>query len=108
MLLCAAFAIALSGCHAKSSLTPLQAQGKQVFEVGCAHCHVENDQHMTPAPPDLHGLFTRKTLPDGAPATDAEVEHVLMTGKGSMPSFAYQMTHRQMEAVIAYLHTKMR
>lgn len=103
-LLCAAFAVALSGCHSKPSPTPLQAQGKQVFDVGCAHCHVANDQHLKPAPPDLRGLFTRKTMPDGAPATDAEVQHLLMTGKGSMPSFAYQMTPKQMEAVIAYLH----
>jgi mono/diheme cytochrome c family protein len=104
MLLCAAFAAALSGCHRKPSLTPLQAQGKQLFDVGCAHCHVQNDQHLTPAPPDLRGLFTHNSMPDGAPATDAEVEHILTAGKGSMPSFAYQMNHRQMEAVIAYLH----
>lgn len=103
-LLCAAFAAALSGCHAKPSLTPLQAEGKQVFDVGCAHCHVENDQHMTPAPPDLRGIFTHKNMPDGQPATDAKVEQLLMNGKGSMPSFAYQMTPQQMAAVIAYLH----
>lgn len=99
--------VCLSGCRSKPSLTPLQAQGKQVFDVGCAHCHVSNDQHLNPAPPDLRGLFTRKTLPEGEPATDAEVEQLLMAGKGMMPSFAYQMTHQQMVAVIAYLHTNL-
>ena len=95
----------LSGCHrGKPPLTPLEAQGKQVFEEGCAHCHVENNQHLNPPPPDLRGLFTRKTLPDGQPATDAQVEHLLLTGKAMMPSFAYQMTPKQMAAVIAYLH----
>ncbi len=103
-LLCVAFGIVLSGCHSKPSLTPLQAQGKQVFDVGCAHCHVSNDQHLNPPPPDLRGLFTRKTMPDGAPATDAELQRLLIAGKGSMPSFAYQMTPQQMSAVIAYLH----
>jgi mono/diheme cytochrome c family protein len=44
-------------------------------------------------------------LPDGKPATDAEVEQVLMTGKGMMPSFAYQMSKEQMDAVVDYLHT---
>jgi mono/diheme cytochrome c family protein len=98
-------AMAAAGCRtSKPALTPLEAQGKQVFAVGCAHCHVYNNWRITPAPPDLHGLFTRKTLPDGEPATDAEVERVLMTGKGKMPSFAYQMTSQQMTALIAYLH----
>jgi len=56
----------------------------------------------------LHGLFNHNTLPDGEPATDAEVEHVLATGKGMMPPFAYQMSRKQMDAVVAYLHTGMR
>ncbi len=104
-----AIAFSLAGCRPSPSkpapaLTPLQAQGKHVYDVGCVHCHVSNSQRLTPVPPDLRGLFTRKTLPDGGPATDAEVERVLMTGKGKMPSFAYQMTHPQMAAVIAYLH----
>jgi mono/diheme cytochrome c family protein len=103
-LLGAAFGTAVSGCHRHSSLTPLQAQGKQVFDVGCAHCHVENTQHLKPAPPDLRGLFAHTDMPDGQPATDARVEQLLMTGKGSMPSFAYQMTPQQITAVIAYLH----
>ena len=100
-------AVVLAGCRQSkpaATLTPLQAQGEHVFDVGCAHCHVTNSQRLTPAPPDLRGLFTRKTMPDGEPATDAEVERVLMTGKGMMPSFVYQMTHQQMVAVIAYLH----
>ncbi len=103
VLAAAVLGAAVSGCHAKASLTLLQAQGKQVFDVGCAHCHVSNDLHMQPAPPDLRGLFSHPTLPGGEPATDASVQHLLMTGKGRMPSFAYQMTPRQMAAVIAYL-----
>jgi len=47
-------------------------------------------------------------LPDGAPATDAEVKRILISGKGNMPSFAYQMTQGQMDALLAYLHTGMR
>ncbi len=107
--LAVAIALVLAGCRTSpskpaSTLTPLQAQGKHVFDVGCAYCHVTNTQRLTPVPPDQRGLFTRKTLPDRGPATDAGVEHVLMTGKGQMPSFEYQMTQQQMAAVIAYLH----
>jgi mono/diheme cytochrome c family protein len=94
-----------AGCHVQSALTPQQAEGKRLYDTGCAHCHKENDLHLKKVPPNLHGLFSRKTLPDGAPATDAEVERVLMTGKGMMPSFAYQMTKEQMDALLAYLHT---
>ncbi len=94
----------VAGCHSVPSLTPQQAQGKLLYETGCAHCHEENDLHLKKVPPNLDGLFKRGTLPDGAPATDAEVERVMLTGKGMMPSFAYQMTKEQMDALLAYLH----
>ena len=97
-----------AGCHVQSALTPQQEEGKRLYDAGCAHCHEENDLHLKKVPPDLHGLFKRKTLPDGAPATDAEVERILLAGKGTMPSFAYQMTQEQMNALLAYLHTGMR
>ncbi len=103
-----AVAAGLAGCRSAPKLTAQQAEGKRVYDVGCAGCHEENDLHLKKVPPDLHGLFNRSTLPDGAPATDAEVEHLIMTGKGMMPSFAYQLTREQMEAVLAYLHTGMR
>ena len=95
----------LAGCRATPKLTTEQTEGKHLYDVGCAHCHEENDLHLKKVPPDLHGLFNRTSLPDGAPATDAEVEKILLSGKGTMPSFAYQMSRQQMEAVIAYLHT---
>lgn len=95
----------LGGCHSTPPLTPQQAEGKHVYQVGCAHCHEDNDLALKKVPPNLHGLFRSKTLPDGEPATDAAVERVVMTGKGMMPSFAYQMTPEQLNALIAYLHT---
>jgi mono/diheme cytochrome c family protein len=95
----------LAGCHSAPSRSPELAQGKRLFDTGCAHCHEENDLHLKKVPPNLHGLFSGKTLPDGAPATDAEVKRVLLAGKGMMPSFAYQMSQQQMDALITYLHT---
>ncbi len=104
----ALIAAEIMGCHATPKLTDQQAEGKHLYDFGCAHCHEENDLHLKKVPPNLHGLFNRNTLPDGEPATDAEVEQVLLTGKGMMPSFAYQMTKEQMDAVVAYLHTGLR
>ncbi len=94
----------LAGCHSAPKLTPQQAEGQRLFALGCAHCHEENDLHLSPVPPNLHGVYRRGSLPDGAPATDAEVRHLLLFGKGMMPSFAYQMTAEQTDAVVAYLH----
>ena len=98
----------LAGCRSEPPLTHQQLEGKRVYQEGCAHCHEENDLALKKVPPNLHDLFGRKTLPDGEPATDAEVEHVVMTGKGMMPSFAYQMSPEQLNALIAYLHTRLR
>jgi mono/diheme cytochrome c family protein len=106
-VLCTAIAGAIAGCRSAPKLTPQEAEGKHVYDVGCAHCHEENDLHLKKIPPDLHGLFSRKKLPDGEPATDGEVEHVVLTGKGMMPSFAYQLTREQMDALLAYLRTGM-
>jgi mono/diheme cytochrome c family protein len=104
-LLATAAAGCAAGCRPAMTLTLQQAEGKHLYNIGCAHCHEENDQHLKKVPPNLHGLFSRNTLPDGEPATDAEVEQILIAGKGTMPSFAYQMTKEQMDAVVAYLHS---
>jgi mono/diheme cytochrome c family protein len=100
--------LCLAACRAKPALTAQQEEGKRVYDVGCAHCHEENDLRLKKVPPDLHGLFNKDKLPDGEPATDAQVEQVLMKGKGLMPSFAYQMSREQMDALLAYLHAGIR
>jgi mono/diheme cytochrome c family protein len=106
--LVAVVAAGVAGCRPAPTLTQQQAEGKHLYDVGCAHCHEQNDLRLKKVPPSLHGVFSRNTLPDGEPATDVEVEQILITGKGTMPSFAYQMTKEQMDAVVAYLHTGLR
>jgi mono/diheme cytochrome c family protein len=103
-----ALAIASTGCHSKLELTPQQAEGKHLYEVRCAHCHRDNDLALKKVPPDLHGLFTRATLPSGAPATDHEISRVVLAGKGMMPSFNGRFTDQQMSDLLAYLHTGLR
>ncbi len=101
-------AVEIVGCRSTQKLTDQQAEGEHLYNIGCAHCHEQNDLHLKRVPPSLHDLFTRSTLPDGEPATDEQVEQVLRSGKGMMPSFAYQMTKEQMDAVVAYLHSGLR
>ena len=74
----------------------------------CAHCHEDNDLALKKVPPDLHGLFTRPTLPSGIPATDEAVRQNVLKGRGMMPGFAGRFDDEQMAALLAYLHTGMR
>jgi mono/diheme cytochrome c family protein len=99
---------ALGGCQAASPLTPQETEGKHLYQVRCAHCHEDNDLALKKVPPELHGVFARKTLPSGVPATDAAVRQNVLTGKGMMPGFAGRFTEEQMAALLAYLHTGLR
>lgn len=95
----------VAGCRSKAALTPQQAEGKHLYDVRCAHCHEYNDLGLKKAPPNLHGLFNRATLPSGLPATDENVAREVLSGRGMMPPFAGRFTQDQMAALLAYLHT---
>ena len=98
----------LAGCRSAPQLTPQQAAGKHLYQVRCAHCHEDNDLALKKVPPDLRGLFDRKTLPSGIPATDAAVVDNVLKGRGLMPGFAGRFDQEQMAALLAYLHTGLR
>ena len=107
-LVCLGMVVSLPGCHSRATLNPQEAEGKHLYQVRCAHCHEENDLGLKKIPPDLHGLFDRKTLPGGAPATDDAVRQIVLKGKGMMPSFNGRFTEEQITALTAYLHTGLR
>jgi mono/diheme cytochrome c family protein len=100
--------VAVAGCRSTPRLTAQEAAGKHLYQVRCAHCHEDNDLALKKVPPNLHGLFDRKTLPSGVPATDAAVESNVLNGKGMMPGFAGRFDREQMAALLAYLHTGLR
>jgi mono/diheme cytochrome c family protein len=104
----AVMGLEMTACHAAQKLTPQQAEGKHLYEVRCAHCHEDNDLALKKAPPDLHGVFERKNLPSGIPATDAAVRQNVLVGRGMMPGFNSRFTEEQMAALLAYLHTGLR
>ena len=106
--LAASLGLGLGGCHVALSLTPQEAAGKRLYQARCAHCHEENDLALKKIPPDLRGVFDRKTLPSGASATDAAVRQNVLAGKGMMPAFAGRFTEEQMAALLTYLHTGLR
>lgn len=97
-----------AGCHSTEPLTSQEAEGKHLYAGRCAHCHEENDLALKKIPPDLHGIFRHSTLPSGAPATDAQIERVVLAGKGLMPAFTGRFDQEQMAALLAYLHKGLR
>lgn len=108
LAVCCLAPIFAAGCHAKSSLTPQQAEGKHLYDVRCAHCHEYNDLGLKKVPPNLHGVFGHARLPSGLPATDENVAREVLSGRGMMPAFAGRFTREQMAALLAYLHTGMK
>jgi mono/diheme cytochrome c family protein len=101
-----AVSLGIGGCHSSRALTQQEAEGKHLYEVRCAHCHEDNDLALKKVPPDLRGMFDRKSLPSGAPATDDAVRRNVLVGRGLMPGFAGRFTEEQMAALLAYLHAR--
>lgn len=103
-----ALSFAFAGCHSADSLTPQQAEGKHLYDVRCAHCHEDNDLALKKVPPNIHHVFAHANLPSGAPATDVNVERVVLNGKGMMPAFTGRFTQEEMNDLLAYLHAGVR
>jgi mono/diheme cytochrome c family protein len=101
-------AMSVAGCRLTPSLTPQQAEGKHLYDSRCAHCHEDNDLGLKKVPPNLHRVFSSSTLPSGSAASDDNVERVVLSGKGMMPSFSGRFTKAQLDALVAYMHTGMR
>jgi cytochrome c553 len=72
----------------------LAATGRHLFLMNCAHCH--GDDATGDEGPDLHGL--RKN--------DARVAGLVQNGiKGEMPRFNEKLSEKDVQALIAYLHS---
>ena len=108
LLFSAGLACLFAACRSSQPLSAQQAAGKHLYAVRCAHCHEENDLQLKKAPPDLHAAFKSAKLPSGAPATDAEIRRIILSGKGMMPGFNGRFDDVQMSALLAYLHTDLR
>jgi mono/diheme cytochrome c family protein len=108
LIIFAVLVLTFAACRENPPLTTQEAEGKHLYEVRCAHCHEDNDLALKKVPPSLHAVFKSASLPSGAPAADVEVRHVVLAGKGMMPSFNGRFDDAQMSALLAYLHTGLR
>ena len=106
-----AAAMGVTGCSKSghpvgAELSAQQAQGKQIFTSTCGPCHDTNEIPLPTKPPKLDGLFHKATLPSGAPATDDQVRKTITEGRGVMPPFGAALKSGEIDAILAYLHTK--
>ncbi len=89
---------------AQLGLDPQQANGRRVFNFTCAGCH-DAYGNQGKGGPSLKGLFQKKELPSGTPANDLRVREVILDGRATMPGFRRSLTDRQVDDLLAYLHT---
>jgi mono/diheme cytochrome c family protein len=98
-------ALGLTACSHHPSAEEI-SRGKTIFTTNCALCHESGSLSLPTPPPKLDGLFSKATLPSGAPATDAQVRKTITEGRGIMPPFGPVLQPDEMDALIAYLHTR--
>jgi protein SCO1 len=83
----------------------ISSAGQELFVIHCAACHEDERPDLRKQPPKLDGLFQSKTLPSGAPATDAQVRKTIIRGRRTMPAFDQRLSEQDVEALVGYLHT---
>ncbi len=89
---------------AELGLNAQQAAGRRVFDDRCARCH-EAYSSKDLQGPTLKHVYRKTYLPSGAPANDDRVSDVIKYGRAKMPAFGPVLTQRQIDDLIAYLHT---
>lgn len=97
------------GCAPGKQNSPVGAaaeQGKALYDMHCAACHEDTKLDLAKKPPKLDGLFERRTLPSGAPATREQVRKTILEGRGIMPPFGQTLSKDDLDDLVAYLRTK--
>lgn len=96
----------LAGCSwLGDRLADDKSRGRALFVVHCADCHQTPHPELHKQPPKLEGLFQSKTLPSGAPSTDAQVRKTIIEGQGTMPAFDQRLSEKDVDDLVRYLHT---
>ncbi|HEY6251437.1 MAG TPA: cytochrome c [Candidatus Angelobacter sp.] len=112
ILLLAVFPLLLAGCSkdpdqqtdAELGLNAGQAHGRRVYKVYCAVCHTAYSSRAGKGP-SLQGLYRKQYLPSGLIANDRFVEQTIVRGRNMMPSLGNSLSQKDVEDLIAYLHS---
>jgi len=96
----------LVGCSSRAeNSADAEQRGAILFAMHCSPCHESTNSQLKVQPPSLRRLFASKSLPSGAPATDAQVRRTIIEGKGIMPAFDQHLTRDDINSIVKYLHT---
>jgi mono/diheme cytochrome c family protein len=104
-------ALTLAGCDvelrksdAQLGLNPQQAAGRRIYDEHCARCHRAYSSRDLQGP-SLKGVLKRRYLSSGQPANDERVLDLLRYGRSKMPAYGQVLNPKQMDDLLAYLHT---
>lgn len=89
---------------AEFGLTPQQASGRRVYDLHCLGCHAAYSRSGKNGP-SLEGVFRKPYFPSGTPANDDRMKDIIILGRPMMPAFRNQLTEKQLNDLLAYLHT---
>jgi mono/diheme cytochrome c family protein len=98
-----------TGCNSSSSakprpLTVEEQRGRDLFQANCAICHNPYKNEPLQGPP-LVKLFRKQELPSGLPVNDEHVRDTILMGRRNMPRFNDVLDEKQINDLLAYLHT---
>jgi mono/diheme cytochrome c family protein len=90
---------------AQLGLNPQQAAGRHIYDEHCDRCHAPYSSRGKKGP-SMKGVFKKQFLAQsGLPANDDRVAEIIRYGRNTMPGFGQVLTQRQIEDLLAYLHT---
>ncbi len=89
---------------AELGLNAQQAAGRRVYDARCAECHYAYSKRDLRGP-SLNGIFKKQFMSSGIPANDDRVTDIILLGRAKMPAFQNKLTQKQLDDLMAYLHT---
>ncbi len=87
--------------HAQEGKSTAMADGERIFQQ-CSGCHAAKATEGK-AGPSLKGLFKRRNLLNGAPATEPNIRSRIKHGGDGIPSYEQVLSAKELDQVIAYL-----
>ena len=97
--------VRLRQTDAQLGLNSQQAAGRRIYDQYCDRCHAPYSSRGRQGP-SMRGVFKNQYLSlSGLPANDERVAEIIRTGRGKMPGYSQVLNQRQIEDLLAYLHT---
>jgi cytochrome c551/c552 len=91
----------LSLVQAQAGKSTDTADGERIFQQ-CSGCHAAKASEGK-AGPSLKGLFQKRRLLNGSPATEQNVRLRIKNGGDGMPSYEQILSAKELDRLIAYL-----